>query len=136
MDDALRELVDIDLLLRQFSTQEPHFWEGFWSRAEQLDLARPVFYGLRYASRLLGTPVPESVLMASRAGAPPAPVIWLMDRLVPAALFPQHPERHRSGTALARLALYIRSHWVRMPPLMLVSHLTYKFRVRYIWRAT
>ena len=136
MDDALRELVDIDILLRQFSTQDPRFWDGFWSRAEQLDLARPVFYGLRYARRLLGTPVPESVVIASRSGAPPAPVVWLMDRLVPATLFPQHPDRHRTSTALARLALYVRSHWVRMPPLMLVSHLTYKFRVRYMGHAS
>jgi len=134
MDDALRDMVDIDDLLRYFGTHEPRFWEEFWPRVEQLHLARPAFYGLRYASQLLGTPVPESVLTAAGSGAPPAAVLWLMDRLVPRALFPQHPDCPSRTTALARFLLYIRSHWVRMPPLMLVRHLSYKFYVRHVKR--
>ena len=134
MDDALRELVDIDDLLRHFAATEPGFWEQFWPRAEALDLARPAYYGLRYARELLGTPVPEAVVAASQAGAPLAPVRWLMDRLVPRALFPQHPDRHSRWTGLARLALYVRSHWVKMPAGMLVRHLGHKFYVRYLQR--
>lgn len=130
MDDALRELADIDALLRHFALHEPGFWDRLWSRAVELDLARPTFYGLRYAHRLLATPVPDAVLAASRAEGPPAVVTALMDQLVPEALFPPHPDRPRRRTALARLLLYVRSHWVRMPPGMLVRHLAYKFYVR------
>ncbi len=130
MDDALRELVDIDALIRHFAAHEPHFWEQFASRAVELDLARPAFYGLRYAERLLGTPIPGAVRAASRAFAPPAPVVALMDRLVPYALFPPHPDRPCRAASVARLLLYIRSHWVRMPPLMLMRHLAYKFYTR------
>jgi|HigsolmetaAR202D_1030399.scaffolds.fasta_scaffold01792_9 hypothetical protein len=134
MDDALRELVDIDDLLRHFAACEPGFWDRFWPRAMQLDLACPAFYGLRYAHGLLGTPVPSAVLEASRGAAPSGPVLSLMDRLVPEALFPQHPDAHRRRAVLARLALLARSHWVRMPPLLLARHLAYKLYVRHFGR--
>jgi len=131
MDDALRELVDIDSLLRHYGQHEPGFWGEFWPRAVALDLARPAFYGLRYAQRLLGTPVPQALLAESRAGrSPPRFVVALMDGLVPEALFPPHPDRLRRRTALSRLLLYVRAHWVRMPPWMLIRHLAYKFYVR------
>lgn len=126
MEDALRELVDVDMLLRHFGAMEPAFWKCLWPRAEALDLARPTFYALRYASMVLGTPVPNWVLALSQAGAPAAPVVWLMDHLVPRALFPQHPDRPSRLTSAARFLLYVRSHWVKMPPLMLARHLTYK----------
>ena len=128
---ALRELVDIDSLLRHYGQHEPGFWGEFWPRAVALDLARPAFYGLRYARRLLGTPVPQALLAESRAGrSPPGFVVALMDGLVPEALFPPHPDRARRRTALSRLLLYVRAHWVRMPPWMLIRHLAYKFYVR------
>lgn len=134
MDDALRELVDIDDLLGHFGAHEPGFWEQFWSRAVRLDLTRPAFYGLRYAHQLLGTPVPQAVLEASRVAAPPAPALPLMDRLVPLALFPPHPDAPSSRIKPARFLLYLRSHWVRMPPLMLARHLGYKAYVRVVRR--
>jgi hypothetical protein len=134
MDDALRELVDIDQLLRHFAVHEPGFWEQFWPRAVALDLVPPAVHGLRYATRLLGTPVPHEILNATPPGAPSALSVWLMDRLVPRALFPQHPDRHTATAAIARLFLYMRSHWVRMPTLMLVRHLARKFYVRMLSR--
>lgn len=131
MDDALRELVDIDDLLRHFSRAEPGFWQRLWPRAEALDLARPAYYGLRFASRLLGTPVPAEVLEASARAAPSAAVRGAMDALVPLALFPPHPDERPKAVHLGRLALYVRSHWVRMPPLMLARHLAYKLYRRH-----
>lgn len=135
MDDALRELVDIVDLLRHFGDHEPAFWQQFWARAVQLDLARPAFYGLRYAHRLLAAPVPPDLLLASHGGAPLRPALWLMDRLVPRALFPPHPDRPSRRTPLARWLLFVRSHWIRMPPWMLARHLAFKFYVRYLRRA-
>ncbi len=130
MDDALRELVDIDALLRHFGAHEAGFWEQFCARAVELDLARPAFLGLRYAHRILGTPVPEAVLEASRAAGPPRAVVAVMDRLVPEALFPPHPDVRSRRTDAARFLLYLRAHWVRMPPWMLLRHLAYKAYVR------
>jgi hypothetical protein len=132
MADSLRDLVDIDLLIRHFAPREGEFWERFWRRAERLDLQRPAFYGLRYAHRLLRTPVPEPVLLTSLQGAPPAPVRRVMDVLVPRALFPRHPDCPDRWTAVCRLSLYVRSHWIRMPPLLLARHLGQKFYRRHI----
>lgn len=134
MADALRDLVDIDDLMRHFAAANPGFWEALWDRAEQLDLMRPAFYALRYTHALLDAPVPEHVLRRSKAGAPPRAVVWLMDRLVPRALFPQHPDAPRRSVAVARFWLYVRSVWIRMPPLLLARHLAYKFYVRRLRR--
>jgi hypothetical protein len=133
--DSLRDLVDIDELLRHFGAADEQFWDRLLTRAQDLDLARPAFYALRYARRYLETPVPDAIESRSRRGAPPAPIVWLMDELVPRALFPQHPDVPSRATAFARFLLYVRSLWIRMPPLLLARHLAYKFYVRLIRRA-
>ena len=73
--DALRDLVDIDDLLRHFADADRRFWERLLERAVALDLTRPAFYALRYTQRLLGTPVPGRRLARSRRGAPSAPIV-------------------------------------------------------------
>jgi hypothetical protein len=130
MADALRDLVDVDDLVRHFASADARFWDALWARTEELDLARPAFYALRYAHTFLGTPVPEPVLRLSWRGAPVRPIVWLMDRLVPRALFPQHPDTPSRAANVARFWLYVRSLWIRMPPLLLARHLTYKFYAR------
>jgi hypothetical protein len=131
IDNALRELVDIDQLLRHFAATETGFWDRFWMRACALDLARPAFYALRYARRLLGTPVPDSAFAAAGEAAPSRVVLDLMDCLVPLSVFPLHPDRPDRAAARARRLLYLRSHWVRMPPAMLIRHLAYKSLLRF-----
>ncbi|WP_405234384.1 nucleotidyltransferase domain-containing protein [Lentisalinibacter salinarum] len=132
--DKLRELVDIADLLDYFSSRDTAFWDRLVLRAGELDLQRPAFYALRYAHRLLGTGIPETVLLESRAWAPPGFVVALMDRLVPRALYPQHPDEHSRVTEFARFVLYLRSHWIRMPPWLLGYHLAYKFMVTRLGR--
>jgi hypothetical protein len=128
--DSFRDLVDVDDLLRHFAAEDEQFFERLWARARELDLTRPAFYSLRYARRYLETPVPDSIASRAREGAPPAPALWLMDRLVPRALFPVDPDRPSRKAAAARFLLYVRSLWIRMPPLLLARHLAYKFYVR------
>ena len=126
---AFRDLVDLDGLMRHFAP-EPGFWDGLVGRAEALDLARPLFYALRYCRRLLDTPVPEAVVAAAAPHAPPAPALAAMDALAPRALLPDHPDAPRRGTGLALLLLYVRSHWLRMPPPLLAAHLGRKALAR------
>jgi len=130
MAGALRELLDIDELLRHFGATEPDFWGQFWPRVESLDLARPAFYGLRYAMTILGTPIPAFVVRASGVGAPAGPVLALMDWLVPRVLFPGPLDGRGSVIGVAHGLAYVRSHWVKMPPGTLIRHLAYKFYVR------
>ena len=54
---ATGDLVDIDAMLADFGCK-PDFWEMLVERADQLNLGRPLFYGLRYCQRLLGTGTP------------------------------------------------------------------------------
>ena len=129
MADSLRDLVDIDDLLQHFAGLDERFWQKLVSRASELNLERPAFYALRYAKRLLDSPVPDSVISASNDWAPPHLIVRLMDRLVPDALYPQHPDHPSRLAALSTLLLYLRSHWIRMPPFLLAYHLTYKFFV-------
>lgn len=125
LTNGLRDLADLDSLLRHFG-QDARFWGELTARARELDLARPLYYALRYAERILGTPMPAEVSQASEAGRPPAPLRRLMDGLFLRALRPDHPCAADALTPLARRALYVRAHWLRMPPLLLVRHLTVK----------
>lgn len=125
LDKGLRDLTDLDALLRHFSDQ-PDFWPRLAARARELDLDRSLFYALRYTQRLLHTPVPDSAMRAMRT-AGPGPLLRLtMDALYGRALLPLHPScRDWLGDA-ARRALFVRAHWLRMPPGLLVRHLAHK----------
>lgn len=125
-DNGLRDLFDLDSLLRHFG-DTPGFWSSLAPRAEVLGLSRPLFYALRYTTRLLHTPVPQSVLEAvAIRGKPSRYVLGLMDRCYEQAFRPHHSSCDMPVAPYARLALYVRSHWIRMPWPRLVAHLTRK----------
>jgi hypothetical protein len=116
----LRDLVDFDALIGELGSTE-HFWERLLERAGMHGAERPLAYALRYAERFIGTRVPDEVQTA----LPTVPLVprFLMDRLVPLALLPTNPD-HAPPLPVrgARFALFIRSHWLRMPPLLLARH--------------
>jgi hypothetical protein len=131
LEHGLRDLVDLDTLLRDFS-QQAGFWDMLVKRAAELDLRRPLYYALRYTAHILGTPVPPQILQAAEAGKPVPVIDRLMDALFARALCPDHSSVADRLTPIARRILYVRSHWLRMPPLLLVYHLTIKaFRRRH-----
>jgi hypothetical protein len=121
---ALRGLVDIADLLGDFE-REPNFWSGLARRAAALDLGRPLFYALRFCRRLLRTSIPDEALAAASVHAPPPAIVRLMDRLVPRTLIPG-PHPGVSGSGSAALLLYMRAHWLRMPPWLLARHLAHQ----------
>jgi hypothetical protein len=120
---SLRDLVDIGDLLGAFGTQ-PQFWSDLVARSRALDLGRPLFYALRYAWRMLATAVPDEVMTAAAAYAPPQPVLLLMDRLAPRALMPRPSDQVEA--ALGSWLLYMRAHWLRMPAWLLMPHLAHQ----------
>lgn len=120
---GLRDLSDMDLLLRHFGRDED-FWLALPKRAVELELTRPLFYALRYTRHFFGTPVPQTVDAALQKAAPP--MLKLMDSLFYRALGPEHDSYHDGLSRMARFAAYIRAHWLRMPPLMLARHLLHK----------
>lgn len=126
LEHGLRDLADLDGLLRHFSAA-PGFWDDLLARARQQQLARPLFYALRYGALLLHTPVPATVReAAAAAGSPNRPLLALMDALFRRALMPDHPSCSDRWTPTARFLLYVRANWLRMPPLLLARHLFHK----------
>lgn len=128
LEKGLRGLLDIDRLLLEIGDPE-QAWHGLVARAGELELQRPLFYALRYAYMLLGTPVPAAALQALEAvpGArPPGALLILMDALFLRALRPPHASASDRFTPIARFLIYLRGHWLRMPPWLLTRHLTRK----------
>jgi hypothetical protein len=123
---SLRDLVDISDLLTYFG-ERPDFWPSLAPRAAVLHLGRPLFYALRYCGCLLRTPVPGAVVSAATRYAPPKPIVLAMDRLVPNVLIPGQAASTADRNGAAML-LYLRSHWLRMPPWLLIPHLARQCR--------
>jgi len=130
LEKGLRDLSDLDLLLRDFATL-PGFWPGLLARASELDLERAVFYALHFCTQLLGTPVPPDTLQAARRFGPASPAMRLMSALYGRALLPHHPSCSDGLAGLARRFLFVRAHWLRMPPGLLVRHLAHKVAVAF-----
>jgi hypothetical protein len=109
---GLRNLWDIDRLLRQFAAGDADFWTKLDARARLHQLAGPVARALRLSHALYGTP-----LFATAKTR-----LSLADRLFRARLLARNAwgQEERKGL---RFAFYVRSHWLRMPPLMLARHL-------------
>jgi hypothetical protein len=107
---GLRNLWDIDRLVRQYAA------EGFWmrlnDRARIHGLMRHVARALRLSHRLYDTPVDAG--LAGRG-------TWA-DHLYERRLLARDGWGRETRQAL-RFAFYVRSHWIRMPPLMLARHL-------------
>ena len=128
LERGFRGLVDLDALLREFGRRDD-FWQELVPRAVTLELVRPLFYALHYAQKMLSTPVP-AILWAELALAPNAPrsrlLLAFMDGLFQRALRPAHASTSDRWTPLARGLLYLRGHWLRMPPRLLIGHLARK----------
>jgi hypothetical protein len=125
-DHGLRDLTDLDALLRHFAAGDEQFWTRLVERAKQLDLAPPLHYALRYAKAILDTPVSAAVLQTAAAGGPG----WLkgkfMDSLFARAFAPRHPSCDGWWTRPALWLLFVRSHWLKMPLPLLVPHLLHQ----------
>lgn len=123
--NGLRDLFDLDALLRHFGT-DARFWPTLVATAGDLGVGRPLYYALTLTGRLLGTPVPAEALAAAAAWAPPAAQARLMAWLFRQALAPVHDSCATPSRRLAWFLLYLRSHWLRMPLPMLALHLARK----------
>ena len=111
---GLRNLWDIDRLLREFAEADRDWWLKLTARAAEHRAAAVVTRAGRLAHALFGTPVPAA---------------W--QRMTPADRAFRRRILARDGwgretRGTTRLAFYVRSHWIRMPPLLLARHLAIK----------
>jgi hypothetical protein len=128
---GLRDLWDLDRMLRDFGSRDPQFWIGLVSRAQELELLGSLYHGLNYAIQIFNTPVPGDVLddAASPAVLFRKPVL---DFLFMRAFRPDHPQCRLPFTGLALFLLYVRSHYLRMPLYLLLPHLARKAWARQV----
>ena len=125
---GLRGLVDLEALLREFAAN-PDFWPELLARARALQLEWPLHQALRYVGMLLDARIPMQVTEALRASPGVRIAPWrqrALDALFLRALRPAHASSSDAWTPTARFILYLRGHWLRMPPVMLVWHLLRK----------
>lgn len=127
---GFRDVYDLHRLLTHFAEREERFWETLWARALELDLARPTFYGLRYANVIFQTAIPAEVLDRCRAESTGRMRLALMDFLFLRAFEPDHDSCQKPYGGLAKELLYIRSHYIRMPMRLLLPHLFRKAWLR------
>lgn len=118
MEGGLRNLWDIDRLLRSFAESNPGFWDALSQRAERHQLTKAVLRAVRLANRVYETPVPQE-----RAGQKSGDVQFI-------ARIMARDGWGRAVNKPTRFAFYVRSHWLRMPPAMLARHLFTKWRKR------
>jgi hypothetical protein len=108
---GMRNLWDIHQLLAECRACDPAFDDGLRDRAALHGLSDAVARAIRLADHLYGNRAP----------------VGLGDQLfVRCFLTRDGWGKKRHG--LTRFAFYLRSHWLRMPPLMLVRHLWIKWR--------
>jgi hypothetical protein len=135
---GLRNLWDIDRLLREFGERDAGFWPALRERAERHGLVAPVARAVRLAHHLYATPVNWCRTSISRsrnlkASSPGETGVGHQLTAADALYLRRLLARDgwgRQRRPLTRLGFYVRSHWLRMPPLMLARHLWVKARRR------
>lgn len=122
---GMRNLWDIDRLVRQFSERDGEFCLSAFERAWEHGLCSSVRRAFRLAHQVYRTPVKSYR----------SPIVASLDKERSDSLFRRRllardgwGRPTRRGT---RLAFYLRSHWLRMPPAMLARHLWTKWRKGY-----
>jgi hypothetical protein len=132
---GLRNLWDIDRLLREFGERDSDFEPKLLGRARQHGLVPEVARAVRLAHHIYKTPIrcqaPKlTPLISKRSSKGESGYrIRASDRLYRRRLLARDGWG-RATRPLTRLGFYVRSHWLRMPPLMLARHLWVKARRR------
>lgn len=126
MQHGLRDLADIDALIKEFSRHDG-FWETLTRRAIELDLIWPCCYALKYCQFWLATPVPEKVLATvGKVGAPSRLANGIMDKILCACLGAVLEPKPGAFAQISNFVMYVRSHYLRMPLHLLLPHLLRK----------
>ena len=127
---GLRDLLDLHDLLSHFGGR-PGFWAELLDRADALRLQVPLSHALIHIERLFAASPPAEFAQRIRALDGSAVRRRLMTCLLRIALRPEHPSCNTRFSGLARWLLYVRSHWLRMPPHLLIFHLGRKALMRW-----
>ena len=113
---GLRNLWDFHCLATEFSATESDYFATLQQRAKHHQLWSAVHRAARLAEEIYGTEIPKDWQDWNRQNK------WFIRRLT------ARDGWGRPTRKFTRLIFYIRSHLLRMPPLMLARHLFTKWR--------
>lgn len=125
LNGGLRNLHDIHRLLSEFSNADD-FWQQLTTRADLHGLHRALYYAVHMSRHLFGTYIPSNIHSRINKGRPNFLTHMVMTWLIKTRLMALEVGRQSLPFRLASLLLYMRSHWLRMPPLMTMRHLARK----------
>lgn len=126
LHNSLRELVDVAELLSLYMDDDG-FQDGLVDRSRELNLSIALYYALFFCKELLNSELPEIWLRELEAENNIARS--LARSLMEIQLRPHNPTSNKFAHRMSGWLLFIRSHWMRMPLLMLAKHL-----IRQVWR--
>jgi hypothetical protein len=121
MQSGMRDLWDLYLLITQFSTTE--FWHQLHGLAQVSGFCNELQYCLSALHYYLAPALDPLTLQQSVNGSSNG--LWTRYIMLP-ALLPSHPLVCRWRHRRARQLVYLRGHWIKMPPWVLLKHLTIK----------
>lgn len=116
LQGGLRNLWDFYCLTRDFAEEDAAFWEALDARANQHGLGNVVRRAARLAHNIYGASVPSGSTELQHDDR------WFRKRLL------ARDDWGRPTRRVIQQAFYIRSHLLRMPPIMLARHLWTKWR--------
>lgn len=120
LGNPLGDILDIHQLVTEFTARDASFPSTLLAEGRLLGVDVPLGHALRAASRWLGPMHPALEVLAPSAQA------RLVDRAVDMMVLRSLSATGNLRSAAAGLGLYMRSHWLKMPPLLLARHLTVK----------
>ncbi len=125
MTHALRDLSDLEALMRGLGADDAR-WAQLVLRAAELGLGRPLCYALQQLVKLMQLQVPHSTWAQVQHLGPGPALGMVMEWVWSQALSTPVPPARIRGRSLALGLLYLRGHWLRMPPALLARHLFIK----------
>lgn len=128
--DRIRDLVDLDGLIRHFASEPAAFWPCLVTRAKELGLEEPLALACHFCVAWLGTPIPEDARTAIAAIGPgPVRRAWLLP-LLESVLMPCEPDDVSPLTqGMAAALLLVRYQRQRLPLRLLVPHAWHKLGI-------
>ncbi len=123
---GLRDLWDLDRLVRELAASEERFWDALVERAAQLKIERSLYYALRYMKMFFDSPIPQVTRERVEAFGPGYPIRRIMDAIFVRGFTPRHPAVALPFSGVSDFFIYVRSHYLRMPLYLLLPHLARK----------
>ncbi len=124
---GIRDLYDMHCICTRIIKSEQDL-VTLISRAVDLQLDRPLYYALSALVRIFNTPFPDGVEEKLKGIRPQKAIAIFMNQLIDLTIAPKQlsmPSSH-----IAQHLLLLRAHWVRMPPMTLLRHLSIKLQLK------